>query len=65
MSWDYVVDEHGNLEIIISRRYNDRLPQKRVSVVANGFMPFEPVQVDIISQDDDKIVIPPKSEVEG
>lgn len=64
MSWDYVTDEHGNLEIIVTRWYSDRLPQRRVSVVANGFMPFEPVQIEVISQDD-KVVIPPKSEAEG
>lgn len=57
MSWDYVVNEKGELEVIVSRWYN-RTSQMTHSYTFSGFEPFEPVQVEICAEDDDKMVKP-------
>ena len=55
MSWDYKVDKDGKLEIIVSRWYNAPPPKglgsKVITVYAEGFEPNEPVQVDILGED--------------
>ena len=57
MSWDYVVDRNGNLEIIVSRWYNKTSP-KEVRLIASGFIPFEPVQIDVYGEDEALAVNP-------
>jgi hypothetical protein len=51
MSWDYVVDEKGNLEIIVSRWYNESR-KREVRLLATGFEPYEPVQVEVCGEDE-------------
>lgn len=62
MSWDYVVDKNGNLEVIVSRWYSDRLPKKEIYLCASGFEPYEPVQVEVCGEDE-SLVVKPKAEV--
>ncbi len=55
MSWDYRVDKNGNLEVIVSRWYNSPHPEgkgeKMVALLATGFEPNEPVQVEVLARD--------------
>jgi len=57
MSWDYVVGKDGCLEIIVSRWYN-RGGNKRETLIASGFEPYEPVQVEVCGEDDGLAVRP-------
>jgi len=57
MSWDYVCDENGNLEVIVSRWYN-RTSKLVWSHTFSGFMPYEPVQVEVRGEDEEKMVEP-------
>lgn len=52
MSWDYKCNENGELEIIVSRWYN-RGGNYRVTLMARGFEPNEPVQVEVLGGDED------------
>ena len=58
MSWDYVCDESGELEVIVSRWYNQQPPKghgnKEVRLVVDGFIPNEPVQVEIYGADEEE-----------
>lgn len=58
MSWDSVVDKNGHLEIIITRWYNKGCARE-VRLNATGFEPYEPVQVEICSEDEELMVKPP------
>ncbi len=53
MSWDYVCDENGQIEIIVSRYYN-RVSRKVETFTFSGFDSFEPVSVEICGEDDSK-----------
>ena len=52
MGWDYRVDKEGKLEIIISRWYNQK-DKRVVTLIADGFEPNEPVQVEICGAEDE------------
>ena len=55
MSFDYKVDEKGNLEIIVSRWYCSPPPKgkgiKEIRLLATGFEPNEPVQVEVLGEE--------------
>ena len=57
MSYDYVCDEEGRLEIIVSRYYN-RTGDRREIVYAYGFEPYEPVSVEVCGEEESKAVKP-------
>jgi len=57
MSWHYVCDRDGCLQILVSRFYN-RTGNKEEILTASGFEPYEPVDVDICSENEDKGIIP-------
>lgn len=57
MSWDYVCDENGSLEIIVSRWYNAK-GERREIVIASGFEPYEPVSVEVCGEDESLVVKP-------
>lgn len=57
MSWNYVVDKDGNLEIIVTRWYG-QIGQKESHLIASGFIPFEPVQVEVYGEDEAKMIKP-------
>ena len=63
MSWNYVCDKSGSLEIIVSRWYNHE-GDKRECFVAVGFEPYEPVEVDILTEDRDLAIKPFQGGVE-
>lgn len=49
MSWDYVCDQDGCLEILVSRWYN-KTGKKESLVSASGFEPYEPVQLEVFGK---------------
>lgn len=57
MSWDYVVDKDGCLEIIVSRWYN-KTGNRREVLQACGFEPYEPVQVEVCGVPEELAVEP-------
>lgn len=57
MSWDYVVDKDGNLGIIVSRWYNEK-GNREVRLIATGFQPYEPVQVEVCGEDESLAIKP-------
>jgi len=57
MSWDYVVDKNGCLEIIVSRWYCSK-GERMVKLTARGFESYEPVQVEICGEDESLAVKP-------
>ena len=63
MSYDYITDDCGRLEIIVNRWYN-KYGNRSITVYADGFEPYEPVSLEVIGEDDDSLARKPYSEVE-
>ena len=57
MSWDYVVDKNGCLEIIVGRYYNMD-SKRKVTLHASGFQPYEPVSVEVCGEAESLAVKP-------
>jgi len=57
MSWDYVCDEEGRLEIIVSRWYN-KTGNRVETVYAYGFESYEPVSVEVCGEDEELAIKP-------
>jgi len=52
MGWDYRADENGRLEILVGRWDTLGKGGKEVLLVAEGFEPNEPLQVEVFAKEE-------------
>lgn len=58
MSWSHVCDGNGRIEIFVSRWYN-KYGNLEKHICIDGFQPYEPVDVEICGEDDERLATKP------